>query len=34
MDYAQEMFAQALSSNGGLGLARMVSAGLQTSQER
>jgi len=28
MEYAQEMFAQSLSSNGGLGLARMVVAGL------
>jgi len=34
MDYAQEMFAQALSANGGLGLARKVSGGLQRSQER
>ena len=33
MDYAQEIFAQALSANGGLGLARMVSEGLQPSGE-
>jgi len=29
MDYAQEVFAQSLASNGGLGLARMVVAGLK-----
>ena len=29
MEYAQEMFAQSLSSNGGLGLARLVIAGLE-----
>jgi len=29
MEYAQEIFAQALSANGGLGLARMVSDGLK-----
>jgi len=28
MEYAQEMFAQSLSSNGGLGLARLVADGL------
>jgi Rod binding domain-containing protein len=28
MEYAQEMFAQSLSANGGLGLARLVSQGL------
>jgi peptidoglycan hydrolase FlgJ len=29
MEYAQEMFAQSLSANGGLGLARLVVAGLE-----
>jgi Rod binding domain-containing protein len=29
MEYGQEMFAQAMSANGGLGLAKMVAAGLQ-----
>lgn len=29
MEYAQEMFAQSLSSNGGLGLARLVISGLE-----
>ena len=29
MEYAQEMFAQALSANGGLGLAGMVVSGLK-----
>jgi len=29
MEYAQEMFGQALSSNGGLGLAKLVVAGLK-----
>ena len=29
MEYAQEMFAQSLSASGGLGLARMVVAGLE-----
>jgi Rod binding domain-containing protein len=33
MEYAQEMFAQSLSSNGGLGLARLVAAGLRPEQE-
>jgi len=28
MEYAQEMFAQALASNGGLGLANLVAQGL------
>ena len=28
MEYGQEIFAQALSANGGLGLASMISAGL------
>lgn len=28
MEYAQEMFAQSLSANGGLGLAQMVAEGL------
>lgn len=31
MEYAQEMFAQALSSNGGLGLANIVVKGLNAS---
>ena len=29
MEYCQEAFAQAMSANGGLGLAKMVAAGLQ-----
>ncbi len=29
MEYGQEVFAQALASNGGLGLASLVAAGLQ-----
>jgi flagellar protein FlgJ len=29
MEYAQEMFAQSLSANGGLGLARMVVTALE-----
>jgi len=29
MEYGQEMFAQALAANGGLGLAKMVAQGLQ-----
>jgi Rod binding domain-containing protein len=29
MEYGQEAFAQAMSANGGLGLAKMVAAGLQ-----
>ncbi len=32
MEYAQEMFAQSLSANGGLGLARLVAAGLKPKQ--
>jgi Rod binding domain-containing protein len=31
MEYGQEAFAQAISKNGGLGLARMVADGLQRS---
>lgn len=34
MEYAQEMFAQSLSSNGGLGLANLVAAGLTPFNER
>jgi flagellar protein FlgJ len=34
MEYAQEMFAQSLSSNGGLGLARLVMAGLDPEAKR
>jgi Rod binding domain-containing protein len=34
MDYAQEMFAQSLSSKGGLGLANMVVSGLKQSEEK
>lgn len=33
MEYGQEAFAQALSANGGLGLASLVSAGLQKPVE-
>jgi Rod binding domain-containing protein len=33
MEYGQEIFAQALSSNGGLGLASMVAKGLQKPPE-
>jgi peptidoglycan hydrolase FlgJ len=29
MEYAQEMFAQSLSANGGLGIAKLVVAGLK-----
>jgi Rod binding domain-containing protein len=29
MEYGQEAFAQAMSSNGGLGLAKMIATGLQ-----
>jgi flagellar protein FlgJ len=29
MEYGQEVFAQAMAANGGLGLANMVAAGLQ-----
>jgi len=32
MEYAEESFAQALASNGGLGLAQMVSKGLQKAE--
>ena len=31
MEYGQEAFAQAMSNNGGLGLAKMVAAGLQNT---
>jgi Rod binding domain-containing protein len=31
MEYAQEMFAQAMASKGGLGIANMVTKGLATS---
>jgi Rod binding domain-containing protein len=31
MEYGQEAFAQAMSASGGLGLAKMVAAGLQKS---
>ncbi len=34
MEYAQEMFAQALSKSGGLGLARLAVAGLDDSDRR
>jgi Rod binding domain-containing protein len=30
MDYGQEMFAQSMAANGGLGLASVVTSGLQT----
>ena len=33
MEYAQEMFAQSLSANGGLGLATMVMKGLKPPDE-
>jgi|ERR1035438_678263 Rod binding domain-containing protein len=33
MEYGQEIFAQALSNNGGLGLASMVARGLQKPPE-
>jgi len=33
MEYGQEMFAQALAANGGLGLASMVARGLQKPAE-
>jgi len=32
MEYAQEMFAQALASNGGLGLANLIAKGLTPSE--
>lgn len=34
MDYAQEMFAQALCSQGGLGLASLIARGLQRPEGR
>ena len=34
MEYAQEMFAQSLSANGGLGLANLVMAGLKAGDDR
>ena len=34
MDYAQEMFAQSLSANGGLGMASLVMKGLKPPDER
>ena len=34
MEYAQEMFAQSLAAGGGLGLARVVSAGFGPRGER
>jgi Rod binding domain-containing protein len=34
MEYAQEMFAQSLSANGGLGLANLVMAGLKAGGDR
>jgi Rod binding domain-containing protein len=34
MEYAQEMFAQSLSANGGLGMASLVIKGLRPSGER
>jgi Rod binding domain-containing protein len=33
MEYGQEAFAQAMSANGGLGLAKMVAAGLQRASQ-
>ena len=33
MEYAQEMFAQSLSANGGLGMANLVMKGLKTPDE-
>ena len=30
MEYGQEVFAQSMASNGGLGLASLIAAGLQT----
>jgi Rod binding domain-containing protein len=33
MEYGQEAFAQAMSANGGLGLAKMVAAGLQRDSQ-
>ena len=34
MEYAQEAFAQAMANSGGLGLAKMVSEGIQKSAQR
>ena len=34
MEYAQEMFAQSLSANGGLGMANMIVRGLEPAAER
>ena len=33
MEYGQEAFAQALSANGGLGLAKMVAAGIERASK-
>jgi Rod binding domain-containing protein len=33
MEYAQEMFAQSLSANGGLGMASLVMKGLKPPDE-
>jgi len=33
MEYAQEMFAQSLSANGGLGMANLVVKGLKTADQ-
>ena len=32
MEYAQEVFAQSLAANGGLGLSRLVAAGLESGK--
>jgi flagellar protein FlgJ len=34
MEYAQEMFAQSLSANGGLGMANLIVKGLKPPEER
>ena len=34
MEYAQEMFAQSLSANGGLGMANLVVTGLKPTEPR
>lgn len=34
MEYAQEMFAQSLSANGGLGLASLLAKGLEQPSQR
>ena len=34
MEYAQEMFAQSLSASGGLGLAKLVTQGLEPGEPR